>query len=162
VKSYQIDVNGQKYAVQIDNPDKSPVTVSVNGKVFRVTVTEPSFAVVSQASTTVGDIDMPDAYVPMVAATYIDTAPEQEAEAGTPSIRSSGEGLAKVIAPMPGRILDVVVHAGDRVKHGDTLCSLEAMKMKSPIRSTGDGVVAQVLASEGQSVSYGDVLFTLR
>jgi biotin carboxyl carrier protein len=162
VRSYQITVNGQEYAVQIDNPDSSPVTVQVNGRVFRVTVREPSSAAVSRAPSAADDIDMPDIYVPTVAATYIETAPEQQAETNALTAQAPAEGMLKVTAPMPGRIMDVVVHVGDRVKHGDTLCSLEAMKMKSPIRATSDGVVAQVLANEGQSVSYGDVLFTLR
>ena len=62
---------------------------------------------------------------------------------------------------MPGKILDIAAKVGDQIKQGDILCNLEAMKMKSPIRSTGDGVIAQVLISEGQNVGYGDVLFTL-
>ena len=62
---------------------------------------------------------------------------------------------------MPGKVLDILVKVGDTVQHGDTLCNLEAMKMKSPIRSTAAGTIAEVLASEGQNVSHGDVLFTL-
>ena len=161
MRSYQIAVNGQEYAVQIDNPDASPVTVQVNGKVFRVTVSEQSSAA-GLAPSSAGDVDMAEPYVPAVTATYVEATADQEPESGALAVRGSGEGLVRVIAPMPGKIMDILVRVGDRVKHGDTLCSLEAMKMKSPIRSTGDGVVAQVLASEGQSVSYGDVLFTLR
>lgn len=160
MRSYQIAVNGQEYAVQIDNPDASPVTVQVNGKVFRVTVSEQSAAGLAPSSA--GDVDMAEPYVPAVTATYVEAAADREPESAALAVRGSGEGLVRVIAPMPGKIMDILVRVGDRVKHGDTLCSLEAMKMKSPIRSTGDGVVAQVLASEGQSVSYGDVLFTLR
>ena len=162
MRSYQIAVDGQEYAVQIDNPDASVITVQVNGRVFRVSVREPSSAAVSRAPSAASDVDTSDLYVPAVAATYIEAAPEQEAETDILAARAPAEGLVKVTAPMPGRIMDVVVHVGDRVKHGDTLCSLEAMKMKSPIRASGEGVVAQVLANEGQSVSYGDVLFTLR
>ena len=62
---------------------------------------------------------------------------------------------------MPGKVMDIVVKEGDQVRHGETLCSLEAMKMKSPIRCTVDGTIAQILISQGQSVKYGDILFTL-
>jgi biotin carboxyl carrier protein len=62
---------------------------------------------------------------------------------------------------MPGNIVDIAVKVGDKVAQGDTLCNLEAMKMKSPIRSPGAGTIAQVLISEGQNVAYGDVLFAL-
>jgi biotin carboxyl carrier protein len=63
---------------------------------------------------------------------------------------------------MPGTILDIAAKPGDVVQQGDTLCNLEAMKMKSPIRSPVAGTVAQVLISEGQNVGHGDVLFTVR
>jgi biotin carboxyl carrier protein len=62
---------------------------------------------------------------------------------------------------MPGTILDIAVQPGTQVSQGDTLCNLEAMKMKSPIRSPGDGTVAQILVTEGQNVAFGDTLFTL-
>ena len=61
---------------------------------------------------------------------------------------------------MPGNILDIAVQAGDKVRFGQPLCALEAMKMKSAIRSPRDGVIAEVQVAEGQSVGYGDILFT--
>jgi biotin carboxyl carrier protein len=62
---------------------------------------------------------------------------------------------------MPGTILDIAVKVSDQVAQGDILCNLEAMKMKSPIRSPGEGTIAQVMITEGQNVGYGDILFTL-
>ena len=46
------------------------------------------------------------------------------------------------------------------VKFRQTLCSLEAMKMKNAVRSPRDGVIGSVEVYEGQTVSHGDVLFT--
>ena len=63
---------------------------------------------------------------------------------------------------MPGKILDIAVQPGTEIKTGDTLCNLEAMKMKSPIRATADGTIVQILINEGQNVNFGDVLFTVR
>ena len=74
---------------------------------------------------------------------------------------SASDELEVVMAPMPGKVMDIAVKVGDKVGQGDTLCNLEAMKMKSPIRSPDEGTVAQVLISEGQNVGYGDILFTL-
>ena len=50
---------------------------------------------------------------------------------------------------MPGTILRVSVSAGQAVKPGDTVCILEAMKMKNPIRATGAGTVAEIAVSGG-------------
>jgi biotin carboxyl carrier protein len=59
---------------------------------------------------------------------------------------------------MPGDILDIQVAPGDQVQVGDQICSLEAMKMKSAIRSARAGTIAAVEVSDGQAVAHGDVL----
>jgi biotin carboxyl carrier protein len=61
---------------------------------------------------------------------------------------------------MPGTILDIRVQPGDEVAFQQELCSLEAMKMKNSIRSPRAGRIAEVRVAEGQTVAYGDVLFT--
>jgi len=72
----------------------------------------------------------------------------------------AGPQVKLVKAPMPGNILDIGVKPGDKVEFRQTLCSLEAMKMKNAIRSPRDGVIGSVEVVEGQAVSHGDVLFT--
>jgi biotin carboxyl carrier protein len=59
---------------------------------------------------------------------------------------------------MPGRVLDVLVQAGDRVHQGDTLVLLEAMKMELRIQAPADGEVARVLVTPGQVVERGQLL----
>ena len=59
---------------------------------------------------------------------------------------------------MPGVVLSIGVRPGDRVQTAQQLLVLEAMKMKNPISSIGDGVVSEILVQEGQSVAYDDVL----
>lgn len=72
---------------------------------------------------------------------------------------NSGSGqLKEVKAPMPGLILDLMVKPGDKVKKGDLLLILEAMKMENGIKSPGDGTVKQVLVSLKQSVEKNQVL----
>ncbi len=59
---------------------------------------------------------------------------------------------------MPGIIHDVAVKPGDKVTPGQQLCTLEAMKMKSAIRTSKEGVIASVEVTNGQKVAHGDVL----
>ena len=53
------------------------------------------------------------------------------------------------------------VAVGDRVKRGDVLCIIEAMKLMNEITAETDGVVAEVCAENGQIVEYGSVLFRM-
>ena len=61
-------------------------------------------------------------------------------------------------APMPGAILDIRVTEGARVKDGDVLFILEAMKMENEITATKDGIVTQILVTKGALVSTNAVL----
>ncbi len=60
---------------------------------------------------------------------------------------------APVLAPMAGTILDVKVSVGQKVKKGDTLMILEAMKLENEILAPQDGVVQSICVTKGQSVA---------
>ncbi|MEJ2601835.1 MAG: acetyl-CoA carboxylase biotin carboxyl carrier protein [Gammaproteobacteria bacterium] len=62
-------------------------------------------------------------------------------------------------APAPGA--SPFVQIGDRVKAGDTLCIVEAMKMMNPIEADVDGVIKSIRVQNGEPVEYGQVLFVL-
>ncbi len=66
-----------------------------------------------------------------------------------------------LIAPMPGKVVQVLVKPGDSVKAGQPLLVLEAMKMEQTTRSAADGVVKQVLVREGDQVTAGQVLIAM-
>jgi len=62
------------------------------------------------------------------------------------------EGHQSLSAPMPARVVRILVSAGTRVKKGETLLVLEAMKMELPVRALDDGMVSAVRCQEGQLV----------
>jgi biotin carboxyl carrier protein len=68
------------------------------------------------------------------------------------------EGRQDVVAPMPGKIIRVLVNVGDTVEAGEGLLVVEAMKMQNEIRSPKKGKVERLHAAEGQAVNAGDVL----
>jgi biotin carboxyl carrier protein len=67
-------------------------------------------------------------------------------------------GPAKIIAPMPGKIVRVIVAEGEEVEAGQGLVVVEAMKMQNEIKSTKKGKVTKVAVKEGSAVNAGDLL----
>ena len=76
------------------------------------------------------------------------------AEAG-----AAGDG--RIAAPMPGRITSLAVAAGDAVTKGQTLATLEAMKMEHALVAPFDGTVDKVACAVGQQVTEGQILLSL-
>jgi len=69
-----------------------------------------------------------------------------------------GTGPQRIVAPMPGKIVRVLVAAGDEVKARQGLVVVEAMKMENELRAARDGRVREVVVVEGQSVDAGMLL----
>jgi biotin carboxyl carrier protein len=67
----------------------------------------------------------------------------------------------EIIAPMPGKVLQVLVKAGDQVSAGDGLVILEAMKMENRLVAEAAGTVSDVRVADGDMVQSGQVLVVL-
>lgn len=68
------------------------------------------------------------------------------------------EGRQQIVAPMPGKVVRLLVAVGDKVESGQGLLVVEAMKMQNEIRSPKSGIVERLFAKEGQPVNAGEVL----
>ena len=76
-----------------------------------------------------------------------------------PGMEVTAGGL---IAPMPGKVIDVKVKKGKKVKVGDTLVILEAMKMEHSIKASEDGTVSELLISLNDQVENGALLMIVK
>ena len=112
-------------------------TITVNGNVYNVTVEEGTTAGVVQA--------------PAAAPKAAPAAPKAAAPAGATTVE----------APMPGKILNIKVSAGQAVKFGETVIVMEAMKMETEIVAPADGTVSKILVKAGDSVDTGAALVAL-
>jgi biotin carboxyl carrier protein len=140
----RVTVNGRSYTVEVGDLNAVPLVVTVNGQPYVVNV--ETLAAEPAPGRALETVARPTSAPPKV--------PVPPGPAG-PAVKD-------VRAPMPGTIGDIAVQAGESVSFGQTLCALEAMKMKSAIRSPRDGVIAAVAVAAGQSVPYGAVLFTFQ
>ena len=97
--------------------------------------------------------------------------PIQEVLAGVPEAQETGPGSTPkrprpskpgdVAPPMPGRVVKILVAKDDRVKTGDPLLIIEAMKMESRVPAPIDGTVTAILAAEGDNVKTDETVIQL-
>ncbi|MFZ4520127.1 MAG: biotin/lipoyl-containing protein [Bacteroidales bacterium] len=92
------------------------------------------------------------------------TAEVIDAESKYISNRNKGlevEGSNQIASPMPGKIVKIPVKVGDIVEPGQTLIVVEAMKMQSEFKATGDKRVQAILVKEGDTVDSHQVMIKL-
>lgn len=75
-----------------------------------------------------------------------------------PTIEHGTEGRQNLIAPMPGKVVRVLLGAGDQVTQGQGVVVVEAMKMQNEIKSPKSGHIVEVRVSEGATVNANQVL----
>ncbi|MBQ3552179.1 MAG: acetyl-CoA carboxylase biotin carboxyl carrier protein subunit [Clostridia bacterium] len=118
--------------------------VNVNGNRYEIEVEEVSAEEAKKAAPA-----RPAANAP---------APAPAPVPAAPVVSAPPAGGVKVEAPMPGNILDVKVKVGDRVKEGDIIVILEAMKMENEILAPCGGTIADVRVQKGSSVDSGALI----
>lgn len=135
MKDFKFKINGTEYAASVEEQDGNMVQVTVNGNTYSVEVEHeaPKAAPMARPAA----VAAPAAAAPVTAAS------------------------AKISAPLPGNITKILVSVGQKVKKGDVVMTMEAMKMENNITAEADGTVKAIVAQVGQSVNQGDVLVEL-
>ena len=94
--------------------------------------------------------------------THVDVQTEQEARlAAALGKGTAGAGSGSLTAPMPGRVVKVLVSVGQSVVHGAPVMIVEAMKMENELQAPTSGVVRMIAVSEGATVDAGQVLMEI-
>jgi biotin carboxyl carrier protein len=165
--TFEVDINGRIRTVTLEpavgnGPAGTSVRVTVDGRVqeIDVTPTELGLSVVFAGGRTLdaavterapGEWFIQFAKVDVTAA--VNGRRFGHRRAGAPA-----QGERRVAAPMPGRIVRVLVTAGDEVAAGQPLVVVEAMKMENELRSPKAGRVREVSVGEGMSIEAGRLL----
>lgn len=148
MKSFKFLINGNQYEVDVLDVDGNMAKIEVNGTVYDVEMQRE----IPKIKTAV--IPPPQAREVREVREVRETKPAAEKIAGT------GKD-AEVRAPLPGVILQVIVRPGDVVTAGQTLCTLETMKMENAIKTEKGGKVASVNITPGQQVLQDEVLIVI-
>ena len=150
MKKYSLKINGNQYAVKIDDINEASTLahVTVNGTKYDVEI-EGGKATGTKKP----------AVAPAPQATGLSVTPKTPI-ASKPAAAPAATG-AKVTCPLPGTVISINVKEGDTVAAGQTLLVLEAMKMENNIDAERGGVVKQILVAAGATVMEGDVLIVI-
>lgn len=133
MKKFKFVIDGHKYEVSVNEIENNVAELEVNGTPFTVEIEK-------EEKVTTRPVAKP--------------AATTSAPAAAPAT-----GSVKFIAsPLPGSIVRVLVEAGQSVKKGDVLLTMESMKMENNISAEADGVVKSILVTPGQNVMQDDKL----
>lgn len=146
MKEFAFKINGAEYKCAVEEIEAGKTKVTVNGKVYEVE-TEASKAAPVAAKPVAAPAPKPAA---------APAAPKAEAKPAA----APAAGL-QVKSPLPGSVIKVLVSEGQAVKKGDTLLTLESMKMENAIMAEADGTVKQIAVTPGQNVMQDDLLIVL-
>jgi len=150
-EGYQVTVNGKPFDVKI-----VPEGFSIGGKVHSVKVSA------NQGDAVRADVDgkIIEALILDISKTPTRKAEDVAAKKTSEPIARTGHGKT-LMAPMPGKIVKVLVSVGQKVKVGEVVLILEAMKMENEIRSPFEGKVKEVRVSAGAGVAAEEPLVTM-
>lgn len=140
MKDFKFTIDGNEYEVSIEETGKNSVSAEVNGKKYAVEIEKKEAPIVVMA--------------PRAATAAPVAAPVAAASKPQP-------GSGSIASPLPGSIVKILVSVGQNVKRGDTLLTMESMKMENNIMAERDGVVKAIHVQPAQSVMQGDPLIDL-
>jgi glutaconyl-CoA decarboxylase len=150
---YRVTVNGALYEVEIADPFAASAEVTVNGERYSVAIEETR----DDSTQALAQAVAAPRPAPVVAPAPAPRPAAPAAPAPRPAPSAAVDGKPAT-APMPGKILRVLVKEGDAVPVGGVLMVLEAMKMENEIRAQVAGTVRELRVSAGDTVKPGEVL----
>ena len=142
MKKFKFTIAGQPYDTTVNEIEPNVCEVTVNGTVFQVEIEKQE------------TVKKKPVVTPRSAATATGAA----VSASKPAAAPASAGTTVVKSPLPGSIVKVMVQAGQDIKKGDTLLTMESMKMENVIASEVTGKVKSVLVQPGQNVMQDDKL----
>jgi len=138
---YRMVIDGVPYAVEAHHTDGGTLVLIVDGRQFQIGLARKGR----------------ERLVAIDGETYTFVSEAGAAPAHSMAIVAPPE----IVAPMPGKVLNVLVHPGDHVAAGDGLVILEAMKMENRLIADSAATVVEARVTDGQMVEGGQVLVVL-
>ena len=132
--------NGVEYEVNIHKMEGSTAYLTVNGVDYKVEVSD--ITAISER---------------------MNNEPKPQTKLSDVIVRKpvTSKGSQQITPPIPGILLDICVKEGDKIKTGQELFVLEAMKMENSIQADREGIVEKIYRAKGDSVLEGDTILVI-
>jgi len=143
----RVHLDGQELLVDLLRVDSSLYSLLIGGRSYEVDL-----------------LEVEDAFMVLVDGQpfLVEIQDEQErrlrAAVGKEMVRAAKRTVA---APMPGKVVKLLVKPGDAVKAGDGVIVVEAMKMENELKAPAPGTIKEIRVAEGKAVSPGEVLVVI-
>jgi biotin carboxyl carrier protein len=139
----QLSFGGAAREAQVSEPEPGLFTVIINDRVYRCALEEsPGGAV---------EVIVNGKRIPVAAR-------DKKHLRGQAGAGAGAGGQVKLASPMPGKVVRVLLNAGDEVAAHQGVLVVEAMKMQNEVQSPKAGKIAEIKVSEGQTVNAGETL----
>ena len=99
--------------------------------------------------------------VELEAIEQVDSAPLEEQKKVESKKIINNDGLKEVPSPIQGQVTNIKVKVGDKVRKGDVLLIIEAMKLENEVVSPFEGQIAEILVTKGQNVKAKETIITI-
>jgi len=143
MRKYDLTINKNNYEVIVKKVTDNKAIVEVNGQEHTVAINQIERLILPET-------------VPKPTPKQV-TGPKSVPAAASTVVASG----SRVIAPMPGQIKAIFVREGDKVKAGQKLLIMEAMKLENKLPASQDGIVKHILVRDGDIVSQGQELIII-
>ena len=142
--NYKIKINDAEYEVHIRKVEDTKAFLTVNNEDFEV---EVEGLIVNPTRMSIRTASKPT---------------HKPVTVNTPVVKPKPtKSNREIKPPLPGVILDICIEEGEKIKKGQVLYVLEAMKMENHIESDIDGIVEKIHRTKGESLLESDVIFTI-
>ena len=154
MRHVQVHREGQRFVLSLDGREQSIDLARLDAQVLSLLLGHSSHEVVVSSVATGGVTVTVDGVA-------VQASVNSRRRWGKTDAAATASGPQRVIAPMPGKVVRVLVAPGDVVEARQPLVVIEAMKMENELRAVRSGTVAEVPAREGQSVDAGALLLVV-
>jgi biotin carboxyl carrier protein len=167
--AYEISIEHRTAKIELLNRAGTKALIAVDGHKYDIDIVmvEPGvYSILYQGHSYNIELIEGETNKKYIVNTFAKTFNAEIIDAETKYIRSRSKGVEmetdnNIASPMPGKIVKIPVAVGEKVSAGQTLIVVEAMKMQSEFKSSGEKIVKEILVKEGDTVNAHQIMLKL-